>query len=116
METGFCALRSTLRLNGNWWRRRCCGISGRHGRLERRRNLRAGSAVPGLAMIGMLETIKALIRNTYQLVGLFAVLRKSGNSVIHADADAQLQWLEHFRKNGFHAAAERQRLFGICLR
>jgi hypothetical protein len=56
-------------------------------------------------VIGVLETIEAFIGNANQLVGLLTVLREGGHTMVHANADAQLQRLEHFDKNRFHAAA-----------
>jgi hypothetical protein len=67
-------------------------------------------------MVGVLEAVEALVRNANQLVGLLAILRESGDAVIHADADLQLQRVQHFGKNRFNAAAEGQGLLGVGLR
>jgi hypothetical protein len=58
-------------------------------------------------MIGVLQTIEAFIGNANQLVRLLAVLREGGHTMVHANAHAQLQRLEHFEKNRFHTAAKR---------
>ncbi len=67
-------------------------------------------------MIGVLQAIEALISNAYQLVGLIAVLGKSGNAVIHGHGEGELQWTQCFGKDSFNAAAEGQGLSGIGLR
>ena len=64
----------------------------------------------------MLQPIEALIGNADQLVGLIAILRKSSDAVVHADANAHLQVRDGFFKNGSDTAAQGQGLGGIGLR
>lgn len=78
--------------------------------------MRVSSAIGGPAVIGVFESIKAFVGYADQLVGLLAILRERGNAVIHADADAKLQRLQHFNEYDFDASAEGQGLFGIGLR
>jgi len=66
-------------------------------------------------MICVFQTIKTFVGDSNQLVGLFAILRERGDSLVHAYVDAKRQSLQRFRKNGFDTPAEAECLLGVGL-
>lgn len=70
----------------------------------------------GHAVICMFLRIEPFIGNSNQLIGVFAVLGKSGDAVVHADADGELETPERIGEDNANAAAERNSLRGVSLR
>ncbi len=100
--------RYTAGFDGNWLRRNGGGSGCGAGP----RGIAAGAA----RMIGVLEAIESLIGYADEQIGLIAVLRKSGNAMIHGDTDGQLQGLKGFSENHADTAAESEGLCSVGLR
>ena len=65
---------------------------------------------------GVLQSVQTLVGDANQLVGLFAILRKSCDAVVHRDGNGEFKRTQHFRENDFHTTAEGKRLNRIGLR
>src|SRR5580704_17523163 len=67
-------------------------------------------------MVRMLQLIKTFVGNADQLIGLVAILRKIGDSMIHGDGEGKLQRTQDFREHRLDAATKSEGLRGISLR
>jgi hypothetical protein len=65
---------------------------------------------------GVFGGIKTFVRDTNQLIALIAVLRVSGNAMVHADRNREIEWTKNFREDYTNTTAKTGGLKGVGLR